>query len=62
MAPRPWTPDATRGGARRTPPEAARRSVVDSAVHRHGRRAASPATLTEAFRRLREKPVAPAHW
>lgn len=32
------------------------RSVVDSAVYRDGRRIASPATLADTFRRLREEP------
>ncbi|MEU8779421.1 magnesium and cobalt transport protein CorA [Streptomyces sp. NPDC048606] len=31
-------------------------SVVDSAVYRDGRRAASPATLADTFRQLRERP------
>ncbi|MFF4446372.1 magnesium and cobalt transport protein CorA [Streptomyces sp. NPDC001502] len=32
------------------------RSVIDSAVYRDGRRIASPATLAETFRQLREEP------
>ncbi|MEU5811500.1 magnesium and cobalt transport protein CorA [Streptomyces sp. NPDC047718] len=32
------------------------RSVIDSAVYRQGRRVATPATLAETFRRLREQP------
>ncbi|MFF3862842.1 magnesium and cobalt transport protein CorA [Streptomyces sp. NPDC002209] len=32
------------------------RSVIDSAVYRDGRRIASPATLAETFRRLRDEP------
>ncbi|MFC9297104.1 magnesium and cobalt transport protein CorA [Streptomyces sp. NPDC057011] len=32
------------------------RSVIDSAVYRDGRRIASPATLSDTFRRLREEP------
>ncbi|WP_030858162.1 magnesium and cobalt transport protein CorA [Streptomyces sp. NRRL F-2747] len=32
------------------------RSVIDSAVYRDGRRIASPATLAETFRRLRDQP------
>ncbi|MEV6687146.1 magnesium and cobalt transport protein CorA [Streptomyces sp. NPDC051130] len=32
------------------------RSVVDSAVYREGRRVASPATLADTFRQLREQP------
>ncbi|MFG2988653.1 magnesium and cobalt transport protein CorA [Streptomyces sp. NPDC048257] len=34
----------------------AHRSVIDSAVYRDGRRVASPATLADTFRRLREEP------
>ncbi|MFF0220494.1 magnesium and cobalt transport protein CorA [Streptomyces vinaceus] len=37
-----------------TPPD--HRSVIDSAVYRDGRRVASPATLAETFRRLRDEP------
>ncbi|KMO95817.1 magnesium and cobalt transport protein CorA [Streptomyces roseus] len=37
-----------------TPPD--HRSVIDSAVYRDGRRIASPATLAETFRRLRDEP------
>ncbi|MFK0049871.1 magnesium and cobalt transport protein CorA [Streptomyces sp. NPDC090741] len=37
-----------------TPPD--HRSVIDSAVYRDGRRIASPATLAETFRRLRDQP------
>ncbi|UQX03706.1 magnesium and cobalt transport protein CorA [Streptomyces sp. RerS4] len=58
-------PDGPDHPDRRTPPPAKRppqelppnhRSVVDSAVYRHGRRVASPATLADTFRRLREEP------
>ncbi|MFG2876438.1 magnesium and cobalt transport protein CorA [Streptomyces sp. NPDC048337] len=37
-----------------TPPN--HRSVIDSAVYRDGRRVASPATLADTFRQLREEP------
>ncbi|MFD9406983.1 magnesium and cobalt transport protein CorA [Streptomyces sp. NPDC059989] len=37
-----------------TPPD--HRSVIDSAVYRDGRRVASPATLADTFRLLREEP------
>ncbi|MFJ4777180.1 magnesium and cobalt transport protein CorA [Streptomyces sp. NPDC088762] len=37
-----------------TPPN--HRSVIDSAVYRDGRRVASPATLSDTFRQLREEP------
>ncbi|GHE24868.1 magnesium and cobalt transport protein CorA [Streptomyces vinaceus] len=40
--------------AQATPPD--HRSVIDSAVYRDGRRVASPATLAETFRRLRDEP------
>ncbi|MFJ9645789.1 magnesium and cobalt transport protein CorA [Streptomyces sp. NPDC004244] len=58
-------PSPKRPGWRRaTPPPAEtpaetpgdHRSVIDSAVYREGRRVATPATLTETFRRLREQP------
>ncbi|MFF5444001.1 magnesium and cobalt transport protein CorA [Streptomyces sp. NPDC012888] len=48
----PPGPPATPGA----PAPAVHRSVVDSAVYRDGRRIASPATLAETFRRLREEP------
>ncbi|WP_328301542.1 magnesium and cobalt transport protein CorA [Streptomyces sp. NBC_00435] len=38
------------------PSAADHRSVIDSAVYRDGLRVASPATLAETFRRLREQP------
>ncbi|NXY93744.1 magnesium and cobalt transport protein CorA [Streptomyces sp. BR123] len=47
-APPPATPPAE------TPVD--HRSVIDSAVYRAGRRVASPTTLAETFRRLREQP------
>ncbi|MGW6833403.1 magnesium and cobalt transport protein CorA [Streptomyces sp. NPDC054949] len=46
-APDPASPEST-------PPN--HRSVIDSAVYRDGRRAASPATLADTFRQLREQP------
>ncbi|WP_438310630.1 magnesium and cobalt transport protein CorA [Streptomyces sp. HUAS TT3] len=58
-------PSPKRPGWRRaTPPPAEtpaetpgdHRSVIDSAVYRQGRRVATPATLAETFRRLREQP------
>ncbi|MGW5342981.1 magnesium and cobalt transport protein CorA [Streptomyces sp. NPDC004050] len=58
-------PSPKRPGWRRaTPPPAEtpaetpgdHRSVIDSAVYRRGRRVATPATLAETFRRLREQP------
>ncbi|MEU2393124.1 magnesium and cobalt transport protein CorA [Streptomyces sp. NPDC007369] len=49
--PPPATPPA---GPADTPEN--HRSVIDSAVYRDGRRVASPTTLTETFRRLREEP------
>ncbi|MFB6806421.1 magnesium and cobalt transport protein CorA [Streptomyces sp. NPDC056387] len=61
---RPTPPSATPpaappDGPRPAPAPAAapdHRSVIDSAVYRDGRRIASPATLAETFRRLREQP------
>ncbi|KPI01142.1 magnesium and cobalt transport protein CorA [Streptomyces sp. NPDC086989] len=61
---RPTPPSATPpaappAGPRPAPAPAAapdHRSVIDSAVYRDGRRIASPATLAETFRRLREQP------
>ncbi|MCX5193584.1 magnesium and cobalt transport protein CorA [Streptomyces sp. NBC_00249] len=56
----PGGPASTPPGA--TPPAspaavpANHHSVVDSAVYRDGRRVASPATLAETFRQLREQP------
>ncbi|MFD5622182.1 CorA family divalent cation transporter [Streptomyces yangpuensis] len=38
------------------PPPPDHRSVIDSAVYRDGHRIASPATLAETFRQLREEP------
>ncbi|MFD8410878.1 magnesium and cobalt transport protein CorA [Streptomyces sp. NPDC059650] len=58
-------PSPKRPGWRRaTPPPAEtpaetpgdHRSVIDSAVYRQGRRVATPATLAETFRQLREQP------
>ncbi|MFE2146583.1 magnesium and cobalt transport protein CorA [Streptomyces sp. NPDC059456] len=58
--PPPATPPAAPpAGPRPAPAPAApadHRSVIDSAVYRDGRRVASPATLAETFRRLREQP------
>ncbi|WP_327279334.1 magnesium and cobalt transport protein CorA [Streptomyces sp. NBC_01205] len=59
--PPPATPPASGGaaGARPTPAPTGppdHRSVIDSAVYRDGRRIASPTTLAETFRRLREEP------
>ncbi|MFI6147692.1 magnesium and cobalt transport protein CorA [Streptomyces sp. NPDC051109] len=59
-APPPATPPASPSAgpepapAPPTPPD--HRSVIDSAVYRDGRRIASPATLAETFRRLRDQP------
>ncbi|MEU8838053.1 magnesium and cobalt transport protein CorA [Streptomyces roseus] len=58
--PPPAAPPASRPAdpkpapASATPPD--HRSVIDSAVYRDGRRIASPATLAETFRRLRDEP------
>ncbi|MFE2878062.1 magnesium and cobalt transport protein CorA [Streptomyces roseus] len=58
--PPPAAPPASRPAdpkpapASATPPN--HRSVIDSAVYRDGRRIASPATLAETFRRLRDEP------
>ncbi|MET9882990.1 magnesium and cobalt transport protein CorA [Streptomyces sp. NPDC006430] len=58
--PPPATPPASPPSAAKptaapaTPPN--HRSVIDSAVYRDGRRIASPATLAETFRQLREQP------
>ncbi|MFB7514782.1 magnesium and cobalt transport protein CorA [Streptomyces sp. NPDC056144] len=38
------------------PPAAARQSVVQASLYREGRRVASPATLADTFRQLREHP------
>ncbi|MFD7630116.1 magnesium and cobalt transport protein CorA [Streptomyces sp. NPDC059851] len=68
MSERPdrWPPpSAKRPGWRRPPPPPApppgdtpenHRSVIDSAVYREGRRVATPTTLAETFRQLREHP------
>ncbi|MFF4850467.1 magnesium and cobalt transport protein CorA [Streptomyces sp. NPDC001194] len=48
----PAGPEPTAAPA--APPD--HRSVIDSAVYRDGRRIASPATLAETFRRLRDQP------
>ncbi|MEV7833553.1 magnesium and cobalt transport protein CorA [Streptomyces subrutilus] len=52
----PAGPPETQPPAPQAPPPADHRSVVDSAVYRDGRRVASPATLAETFRQLREQP------
>ncbi|MEU3059211.1 magnesium and cobalt transport protein CorA [Streptomyces subrutilus] len=52
----PAGPPDTQPPAPQAPPPADHRSVVDSAVYRDGRRVASPATLAETFRQLREQP------
>lgn len=50
------TPPAASGPAgAATPVPADHRSVIDSAVYRDGRRVASPATLADTFRQLREQ-------
>ncbi|MBT1189577.1 magnesium and cobalt transport protein CorA, partial [Streptomyces sp. CJ_13] len=49
-------PPAARPAAAPAPPPPDHRSVIDSAVYRDGHRVASPATLAETFRRLREEP------
>ncbi|MYT24316.1 transporter [Streptomyces sp. SID7760] len=61
---RPTPPAATPPASRPADPKPApasaappdHRSVIDSAVYRDGRRIASPATLAETFRRLRDEP------
>ncbi|MGW1774974.1 magnesium and cobalt transport protein CorA [Streptomyces sp. NPDC002104] len=59
-APPPTTPPSTPPRAPKPPPPAPtpadHRSVIDSAVYRDGVRVASPATLADTFRRLREQP------
>ncbi|MFJ7271615.1 magnesium and cobalt transport protein CorA [Streptomyces sp. NPDC099050] len=56
----PPTPPATPPRAPKPPPPAPtpadHRSVIDSAVYRDGVRVASPTTLADTFRRLREQP------
>ncbi|MEU9802377.1 magnesium and cobalt transport protein CorA [Streptomyces sp. NPDC051000] len=57
--PPPTTPPAsasTPGPASPEPTPPNHRSVIDSAVYRDGRRAASPGTLADTFRQLREQP------
>ncbi|MFD7080985.1 magnesium and cobalt transport protein CorA [Streptomyces sp. NPDC002181] len=58
--PPPAAPPTSRPAAPKPAPAAAtppdHRSVIDSAVYRDGRRVASPATLAETFRRLRDEP------
>ncbi|MFE3992159.1 magnesium and cobalt transport protein CorA [Streptomyces goshikiensis] len=49
-------PQAARPAAAPAPTPPDHRSVIDSAVYHDGRRVASPATLAETFRRLREEP------
>ncbi|MFJ3175683.1 magnesium and cobalt transport protein CorA [Streptomyces roseus] len=59
-APPAATPPASRPADPKPAPASAappdHRSVIDSAVYRDGRRIASPATLAETFRRLRDEP------
>ncbi|MET9465561.1 magnesium and cobalt transport protein CorA [Streptomyces sp. NPDC006544] len=52
----PATPPRSPKPATQDPTPADHRSVIDSAVYHHGVRVASPATLAETFRRLREQP------
>ncbi len=55
----PTTPPASASAPSPAPPEPTppnHRSVIDSAVYRDGRRAASPASLADTFRQLREQP------
>ncbi|CAM5621088.1 magnesium transporter CorA [Streptomyces avidinii] len=52
----PATPPRAPKPAPPAPTSADHRSVIDSAVYRDGVRVASPATLAETFRRLREQP------
>ncbi|MEU3912064.1 MULTISPECIES: magnesium and cobalt transport protein CorA [unclassified Streptomyces] len=56
----PWLRPSGHTPAPPSPPPAPLRpnhnSVIDSAVYREGRRVASPTTLAETFRRLREQP------
>ncbi|MFE1409928.1 magnesium and cobalt transport protein CorA [Streptomyces sp. NPDC058746] len=49
-------PPASPQTAASSPDPANHRSVIDSAVYRDGRRIASPTTLADTFRRLREEP------
>ncbi|MFF1344219.1 magnesium and cobalt transport protein CorA [Streptomyces sp. NPDC058290] len=59
-APPPASPPASPPAGPKPAPAPApppnHRSVIDSAVYRDGRRIASPATLAETFRRLRDEP------
>ncbi|MFG2340586.1 magnesium and cobalt transport protein CorA [Streptomyces yangpuensis] len=52
----PAAPDCAPPPAPAAPVPPNHRSVIDSAVYRDGRRVASPATLAETFRQLREEP------
>ncbi|MGI5446186.1 magnesium and cobalt transport protein CorA [Streptomyces sp. CA-243310] len=57
--PPPTTPPASGSAPAPGPPEPTppnHHSVIDSAVYRDGRRAASPASLADTFRQLREQP------
>ncbi|RST00936.1 magnesium and cobalt transport protein CorA [Streptomyces sp. WAC07149] len=53
---RPPGPAATPPSESPSPAPSARESVIDSAVYRDGRRVASPTTLADTFRLLREQP------
>ncbi|GLX22739.1 magnesium and cobalt transport protein CorA [Streptomyces lavendulae] len=53
---RPPGPAATPPSESPSPAPPARESVIDSAVYRDGRRVASPTTLADTFRLLREQP------
>ncbi len=52
----PSTPPPSSQPAAPADPPPNHRSVIDSAVYREGRRIASPTTLADTFRRLREQP------
>ncbi|MEV6955995.1 magnesium and cobalt transport protein CorA [Streptomyces sp. NPDC051183] len=52
----PAAPPRAAQSAPQAPAPANHRSVIDSAVYRDGRRIASPATLADTFRQLREQP------